>query len=79
MTLQGYKTLTDNLFRECLEAMGTPDNFSLLEVPWQLRIMRMKIELLTDLIRDIDSDVDLLPYIGILVRVQEVLKDAKKR
>jgi hypothetical protein len=43
----GYKALADNLFSECLAAMGMPDEFSLLQVPYILRTMRAELAAMT--------------------------------
>jgi hypothetical protein len=39
------------LFRECLDALGRPPNFSLAEVPWQLRQIKERAEKAEDAAR----------------------------
>jgi hypothetical protein len=49
------KALTDNLFNQCLEALGQPAEFSLLQVPWQLKTMKAKIDGLLKSMTDADA------------------------
>lgn len=50
-----YKPLVDMLFRECLEALGRPANFSLSEVPWQLKTLKKRAERAEDAAHWIDA------------------------
>lgn len=56
-SIQGdnYKPLVDMLFRECLEALGRPSNFSLAEVPWQLKTLKERAEKAEDAAYWIDA------------------------